>query len=103
MACRDAEKEAVAARDVSEHLLARSLAAPRNPDADVAPQPLSLPETQSLWELAGHAGGKFSLLFLKEATGDPRLARQVRARSEPALIAAVGLDASRQEKALETE
>ena len=46
-----------------------------------------------LWELALQEGQPIGLRFLDEATRDPNAQRRLRARSEPALIAAVGLDA----------
>ena len=39
------------------------------------------------------------LRFLDEATNDPLIAHQLRSRSEPALIAAIGLDPGRRERA----
>ena len=53
---------------------------------------LSIPEAESLWELARLGDTDIGLRFLDEATRDPITLSQLRARSEPALIAAVGLD-----------
>src|SRR5207302_11341532 len=50
-------------------------------------------------ELSRHQGEPVGLRFLDEATRDPIALRQLRARSEPALIAAVGLDTGKRERA----
>ena len=60
----------------------------------------SEPEVEALWELAQHASESLRIRFLDEATRDPIAVRQLRARSEPALIAALGLDLDRRDRAL---
>ena len=62
---------------------------------------LSIPEAESLWELATLGDSDISLRFLDEATRDPISLSQLRARAEPALIGAVGLDESRRSRAVE--
>jgi len=91
----NAEHEATAASDRTERTIARSLVWP----LDLYNEPLSEPETAALWELSRHQGEPIGLRFLDEATSDPLTARQLRARSEPALIAAVGLDRGRRDRA----
>jgi hypothetical protein len=60
---------------------------------------LSEPETAALWELALHQGEPIGVRFLDEATRDPLTARQLRARAEPALIAAIGLNLGQRDRA----
>ena len=88
-----AESNALDDRDAMEGLLARGLAKPLDPDGD-GKDTLSVPESESLWELARLGDKEIGLRFLDEATRDPITLSQLRARSEPALIAAVGLDES---------
>ena len=57
-------------------------------------------EVQTLGRLARDPGGYVGLRFLDEATRTPKTARRLCARSEPALIAAVGLDPRKREQAL---
>ena len=83
-----------------EGLLARGLAKPLDPDGD-GKDTLSVPESESLWELARLGDKDIGLRFLDEATRDPITLSQLRARSEPALIAAVGLDESKRDRAVE--
>ena len=59
------------------------------------------PRAESLWELARLGDTDIGLRFLDEATRDPITLSQLRARSEPALIAAVGLDESKRDRAVE--
>jgi tRNA A-37 threonylcarbamoyl transferase component Bud32 len=100
-----AEKKAVDARDGMEGLLARGLAKPLETDVDPldsetsAPKALSVPEAEALWELARLGDTDIGLRFLDEATRDPIATAQLGARSEPALIAAVGLDAEKRKRA----
>jgi hypothetical protein len=49
-------------------------------------------EAQSLWELTVHSGEPIRLRLLDEGTRAPTTARQLSERSEPTLIATVGLD-----------
>jgi eukaryotic-like serine/threonine-protein kinase len=88
---------AVSAEKNMEGLLARGLAKPLDPEGD-GKAILSIPEAEALWELARLGDTDIGLRFLDEATTDPITLSQLGARSEPALIAAVGLD-RREEKA----
>jgi hypothetical protein len=81
-----------------EGLLARGLAKPLDPNAD-GNQTLSIPEAEALWELARLGDTDIGLRFLDEATRDPITVGQLGARSEPAIIASVGLDAARRDQA----
>ena len=56
-------------------------------------------EVKALWELAEARDERLRMRFLDEAIRDPMPARQLRARAEPALIAAVGLDLMRRDRA----
>ena len=49
-------------------------------------------ESKALWDLVEAPGERLWMNFLREATSDALKTRQFVARSEPALIAAVGLD-----------
>ncbi len=80
-------------------MLARGLSKPLDPEGD-GKGILSVPEAESLWELATLGDLDISFLFLEEATSNPISLRQLRARSEPALIAAVGLDETRRGRAV---
>jgi hypothetical protein len=94
-----ARARAIEAEKNMEGLLARGLAKPLDPggnNEDI----LSLPETETLWELAQLGNRDIGLRFLDEATRDPISLSQLRARSEPALIAAVGLDESKRDRAI---
>ena len=95
----DAENEARKARNQTEGTYARTLIQPFDAAGD-AEDSLGRLEVQALGRLAGDPGGSVGLRFLDEATRDPRTARQLCARSEPALIAAVGLDTRKREQAL---
>ena len=57
------------------------------------------PEVVALWELAESQDERLRTRFLDEATRYPMPARQLRARAEPALIAAVGLDSMLRDRA----
>jgi hypothetical protein len=95
-----AERDAIAANDRTERTFAQSLARPLDLNGDEDNhRTLSEPETVALWELSLHQGEPIGLRFLDEATRDPIAVRQLRARSEPTLIAAVGLDTGRRERA----
>jgi serine/threonine protein kinase len=87
------------AEQESERTFAHSLARPLDSDGDEGSDgTLSEPENVALWELSLHQGKPIALRFLDEATRDPLTVRQLRARSEPALVAAVGLDVGRRER-----
>ena len=58
-------------------------------------------EVEALWKLTGHGAESLGLRFLDEATRAPMTTRQLCARTEPALIAAVGLDLKKREQAIE--
>ncbi len=93
-------ERATAARDESERSFAQSLVRPLDPRGDdVRPPDLSSGEIGGLWELARHGSEWLRLRFLDEATRDPVAVRQLRARSEPAAIAAIGLDPERRTRA----
>jgi len=91
---------AIDAEKNMEGLLARGLAKPLDPDGD-GKVTLSLPETESLWELARLGNTDIGLRFLDEATRDPVSLSQLRARTEPALIASVGLEQSKRDWVVE--
>ena len=93
-----AEKKALKDRDDMEGLLARGLAKPLDPDGD-RKETLSLPEAEALWELARLGDTDIGLRFLDEATRDPITVAQLGARSEPAIIASVGLDDEKRKQA----
>src|SRR5262249_30651913 len=69
-----------------------------DPNGDSNPI-LSEPEAAALWELAGLAGKPIGLRVLDEATRDPLAVGQLAARSEPALIVAIGLDPEKRDRA----
>jgi hypothetical protein len=81
-----------------EGLLARGLAKTLDPDGE-GNEILSKPEAEALWELARLGDTDIGLRFLEEATRDPITLSQFGARSEPALIAALGLDAEKRRQA----
>jgi hypothetical protein len=84
-----AKKDAEIARDKSEGIAARGLIRPLElRDA----KQFTEPELESLWELAEKPGERLWLRFLEEATRDPLTTRQLLARAEPSLVAALGLD-----------
>jgi tRNA A-37 threonylcarbamoyl transferase component Bud32 len=80
-----------------ERNLARSLMRPLREDAtnDV----LTVPESEALWELAQSPSERLRNWFVTEALARPLSTTQLACRSEPALIAAVGLDAGRRTRA----
>ena len=98
LAERHERERAIKAEKNMEGLLARGLAKPLDLDGD-AKGTLSVPEAESLWELARLGDTDVGLRFLDEVTLDPITTAQFGARSEPALIAAVGLDAEKRERA----
>ena len=91
---RKARIRAEKAEDNAERAFARSLVRPLNPDGERT-WILSKPEVEALWELASQTSESPRERFLDEALQDPLTLRQLRARSEPALIAAIGLDPDR--------
>jgi len=116
---RKAAQDAIASRDAVQKTYARSLVSPLNPGAAEAPTsfpgmmrggmgtpnastfaPLNEPESEALWELAEHPGEGLWLRYLSEATDDPLRTRQLIARAEPALIAALGLDRTKYDQAV---
>ncbi len=93
-------REAIAARDATERTFAQSLVRPLDPSGDEPNhEKLSEPEVAALWELARHGNEPLGLRFLDEAARDPFSGEQLRARSEPAMIAAVGLDWGKRQRA----
>jgi hypothetical protein len=103
-----AKEQADDARDALELTFARSLVRPLvlqtgvpRPDSLVSgdeQQSLTDPEIVALWELAESGDERLRMRFLVEATRDPLTARQLCTRSEPALIAALGLDQARRNR-----
>ncbi len=83
--------------DELELALARSLLRPLavNLREDA---PLTDPEIDSLWELAGKQGLGVGYRFVKEASGGEVTSRQLRLRAGVALHAAVGLDVDKRDK-----
>jgi predicted Ser/Thr protein kinase len=84
-----ARRDSDTARDRLEATAARSLVRALNSDGQ---RVLSESEAAAMWELAESSDEHLRMRFLDEATRDPLTARQLRVRSEPAMIAAVGLD-----------
>ncbi len=87
---------AESAEDRTERTFAQSLVRPFDLRGGEA---LSEPEITAVWELSRHQREPIALRFLDEATRDPITAVQLRTRSEPALIAAIGLDPERRTRA----
>jgi tRNA A-37 threonylcarbamoyl transferase component Bud32 len=90
-----AEGAAVSAQDDLESALARSLVRPLDSEGG---ETLSEPEAEALWELAEKPGERLWLRFAEEAMRSPLTAGQFRARAEPALIAAVGLEPEKRKR-----
>ena len=98
----NAKKESDAARDRLEQTSARSLARALNPEVEGSKTAgLTDPETEALWELAESTDERLRVRFLDEATRSAMTAYQLCSRSEPTLIAAVGLGSSRRVRAAE--
>jgi serine/threonine protein kinase len=98
----NAETDAKNARDQIEATLARSLIRPLDPEAEYEEKDVLPPiETDAFWELAGNGSGSLGLRYLHEATRDPMSTRQLCARSEPAMIAAVGLNEEKRRQAID--
>jgi serine/threonine protein kinase len=93
-----AESVAVGAQDDLELALARSLVRPLNPENDPRGDALSKPEADALWELVEKPGDRFWWLFVQDATSGLLAARQLGARAEPVLVAAVGLNSERRDR-----
>src|SRR5262249_26130352 len=87
---------AIEAEKSMEGALARGLANSLGPDGKEA---LSRLEGESLWELARLGNANFAIRFLEEATRDAISLNQLYVRSEPALIAALGLDEAKRDRA----
>jgi tRNA A-37 threonylcarbamoyl transferase component Bud32 len=108
---REGRQRAEKAEDDLEQALARSLVRPLNPGKDVNPGEeddrmvwlkediLSEPEADALWELAEKPGERLWLRFVEEATRTPLTVRQLSRRARPAMIAAVGLDPEKRQRA----
>jgi tRNA A-37 threonylcarbamoyl transferase component Bud32 len=99
------EGNAVAARErsermatLSERMAARVLISPLDAKAK-GNEPLSRPEREALWNLASAGDDALRLRYLEEGTRDPVLAIALSARSEPAVIASVGLSLGRHDRA----
>jgi hypothetical protein len=93
---REGRQRADRAADELEQALARSLVRPLQPRPGLIY--LREPEVEALWELAEKPGEKLWLRFMEEATRTPLAASQLGANAEPALIAAVGLDAEKRRR-----
>jgi hypothetical protein len=97
-----AERAAVAANESTERALARSYITPLVFDDSLFPDTaLMATEAESLWQLAENSNGRMVIRFIEAATVDPLTTRQVAARREPTLIAAVGLDNEKRLRARE--
>jgi serine/threonine protein kinase len=82
-------------RDELEATLARSLVAPLGLQEH---QPLTDPEIEAIWQLAGTSGDRLGPRFVEEALRDRVKTGQLRARAQPALSAASGLSELRRAK-----
>jgi tRNA A-37 threonylcarbamoyl transferase component Bud32 len=91
-----AEGEAVTAQGDLERALGRSLVRPLQRDVRFM---ITEPEAEALWELAQAPGERLWECFLREGTLTPRTCSQLAGRTEPALIAAVGLNPERRRRA----
>ena len=78
------------ALDDREATLARSLLRPLALEG--GDRPVTEPEMEALWELAGSRPGQMGYRFVEEATRGPITSRQFRDRAALAFHAAVGLD-----------
>jgi tRNA A-37 threonylcarbamoyl transferase component Bud32/ribosomal protein S27E len=90
--------EATTARVQAERVAARSLIAPLNRQANGS-EVLSPPERDSLWQLATLQDDALWLRYIEEGSRDPQLAAAFCARSEPAMIAAIGLSLDKRDRA----
>ena len=87
------------ARDETELTSARAMIEPLDARGD-AEDLLAPLEVEALWELTENGSEALRRRYLEEAIRGKKTARQLCARSEPALIAAVGLDPKKREQAL---
>ena len=100
-----AKMDSDTARDRLEQSVARSLVRPfdalseRTGISQPKVTPFTGTEVEALWELAEARDERLRMRFLDEAIRDPMPVRQLLARAEPALIAAVGLDSMRRDRA----
>ncbi len=95
---RQAEENAIQARDAIEETLARSLVWPLNRRGETE-STLSEPEAEALWRLSENQNDQLWVRFLDQATRDSITVRELRARSEAAMIATVGADPRRRNRA----
>jgi hypothetical protein len=95
-----AEGAAISAREDLETSLAQNLLRPLSRGGDSVIL-LSDLEADSLWELAQNSGDRLWLRIIEEAVQTPRTTGQLRGKDEPSLplIAAVGLDEQRRDRA----
>ncbi|HVC93782.1 MAG TPA: serine/threonine-protein kinase [Pirellulales bacterium] len=99
----EANTRAVVARDAkieTERVLVRSLLVPLDSTSHGL-EILSDPEAESLWELATLENSTVWLRFIDDGTRTSDGAARLCARSQPAMIAAVGLDREKRERASE--
>ncbi len=96
---RQRKEDAIAARDSVEWALARSYLAPLNVELNGEGHDLFTNEANALWQLAENPGERIWLRFIDLGTRDPFALQQLGARSEPAMIAAVGLDRTKRDQA----
>ncbi len=98
---RQARIRAEKAEDTMERAFARSVLRPLDPDGNnegcsgCTCVPLSESEVDALWDLASQDSDSLRLRFFDEAIRNPLMLRQLRANSEPALIASIGLNIDR--------
>ena len=87
------------AREQIEGTFARGLLRPLDAwgDANVV---LGELEVENLWRLAEQGSESLGIRFMDEATRGAKTTRQLCARSEPALVAAVGLDQKKRQQAI---
>src|SRR5262249_49477592 len=85
--------------DELERALGRSLLRPLAPQLTRpgTARPLTAPEIEALWELAGQPSEGVRRRFVSEALQNPVFTRQLRTRANLALHAAVGLDLRQRE------
>jgi tRNA A-37 threonylcarbamoyl transferase component Bud32 len=84
--------DAVTAKADLETTMARGLLRPLGLQG---PGPLTDPEIEVLWDLAENRGERLAYRFVEEALRGPVTTRQLKARAEPALRAAMGLEPDR--------
>jgi tRNA A-37 threonylcarbamoyl transferase component Bud32 len=99
---RQGREDAIAARDSVEGALARSYMSPLNVDNVgfvLESDDMLTIEANALWQLAENPGERTWLRFIDLGIRDPFARKQLHARLEPAMIAAVGLDWTRRDRA----